>query len=133
MQPAGPTLLSARARTTPAARTLFSADGKNVHAASRRYGTIASFAVTEDWTQPKLGENVPCGGIGPRNFLFGLVSSPPRFRISNQDSQNITSSSIWESGALSVAAKTTLKALGVRLEVISVLIRPPAAAGVGTV
>jgi 6-phosphogluconolactonase (cycloisomerase 2 family) len=124
-------VICSRAHHSGCSHILVSADGKNVYAASRTDGTIASFAVGEDGTLSKLGENVPCGGVCPRNFQFDLVSSPPRLRICNQDSQNITSIAIGEGGALAVAAKATLETPGVCPQVISVPIRPPAAAGVG--
>lgn len=116
-------VVCSRAHHSGCSHIMVSPDGKHVYAATRTDGKIASFSVGEDGTLSKLGENVPCGGVCPRNFQFDMVSNPPRFRICNQDSQNITSYSIGEDGALS-AENQVMEIPGICPQVISVPIRP---------
>lgn len=121
-------VVCSRAHHSGCSHIMVSPDGKNVYAATRTDGKIASFTVGADGTLSTLGENVPCGGVCPRNFQFDTVSSPTRLRICNQDSQNVTSYAIGEGGALSVAAKV-METAGVCPQVISVPIHPPTPGG----
>jgi 6-phosphogluconolactonase len=120
-------VVCSRAHHSGCSHIMVSPDGANVYAATRTDGKIATFAVNaNDGTLVRVGENVSCGGVCPRNFQFDMQSTPSRLRICNQDSQNVASYAIGEAGALQ-AEPTVMDTPGMCPQVISVPIYPPTA------